>query len=42
MPMIAVFALPVVDLNRRGKHIAYQRSIDIKVSVNMLTVTETV
>lgn len=40
--MIALFARPVVDLNLRGKHIAYHRSIDINVRVNMLTVTDTV
>lgn len=42
MITIAVFARPVVDLNRNGKHMAYQRSIDMKVSVKTLTLTDTV
>lgn len=40
--MIAVFARPVVDLNLNGKHMAYHRSIDMKVNVRMLTLTDTV
>lgn len=42
MIMMAVRALLVVDLNLRGWHIAYQRSIEIDVSVMTDTVTETV
>lgn len=38
---IAVFALPVVDLNFNGKHIAYHLSIDINVNVNTDTTTDT-
>jgi len=40
--MIAVFARAVVDLNLNGKHMAYHRSIDMKVSVKMLILTDTV
>lgn len=42
MIAIAVFALPVVDLNFSGKHIAYHLSTEMNVSVNTDTVTETV
>lgn len=38
---IAVFARPVVDLNFKGKQIAYHLSIEMKVNVNTDTVTET-
>jgi hypothetical protein len=38
---MAVLALPVVDLNFKGKQMAYQRSIDMKVNVNTDTVTDT-
>lgn len=41
MTMIAVFALPVVDLNLSGKHMAYHLSTDMKVKVSTDTVTET-
>lgn len=39
---MAFLARLVVDLNSRGKHMAYQRSIDINVRVMILTLTETV
>lgn len=38
---IAVLALLVVDLNFRGKQMAYHRSIDMKVRVRIDTVTDT-
>ncbi|CAH2210824.1 jg2412 [Pararge aegeria aegeria] len=41
MIRIAVLARLVVDLNLSGKQIAYQRSTEIKVSVNTDTVTDT-
>ena len=41
MISIAVFARLVVDLNLRGKQIAYQRSTDMNVSVSTDTVTDT-
>jgi hypothetical protein len=40
--MIAVLARPVVDLNFNGWQMAYQRSMEIDVSVMTDTVTETV
>jgi hypothetical protein len=40
--MMAVFALPVVDLNLSGKQMAYQRSTEMKVSVCTEMATDTV
>jgi hypothetical protein len=40
--MMAVLARPVVDLNLRGKQMAYQRSTEMNVSVSTETVTDTV
>lgn len=42
MTMMAVLARPVVDLNFSGWQMAYQRSMEIDVSVITETVTETV
>jgi len=42
MIMMAVLARPVVDLNFSGWQMAYQRSMEIDVSVITDTVTETV
>ena len=42
MTAIAIFARPMTDRNRRGQQIAYQRSIEMNVSVNTETETDTV
>ena len=39
---MAVLARPMVDRNLSGWHMAYQRSTEMKVSVNTETDTETV